>query len=395
MTTMADRPNYERILRMFARFTAVGYLVYPVLLGPSIMELASKMPAWWTPLALVVVFGPGIALGAVTFRADPRQTRRIAAVAAGSYLVVVASVLPLWNGDAIANDDAVWLAGFPGLAALAAVVAVPASVAFAFAYMAVACVGVQLVNYVVRDDAPPDMLVPDIAFAIMFCSLFVGGAVMAFRTGRLLDATTEDTYASAAAAAAQQARVEERERFDGLIHDSVMATLHAGAGDQPHELVQTMATATLAELDEIRDEGAGPERDWDTGAAIDFLTEVARDTDPDVRVAVGGGPGDRIGQLPAEVVRALGAAQSEALRNSLRHAGPQARRSVMVSVQATGLDIAVRDDGAGFDPSEISPRRLGIAVSIRRRMARLPGGWAAVQSAPGAGTTVGVGWQRR
>ncbi|MFZ2510776.1 MAG: ATP-binding protein [Gordonia sp. (in: high G+C Gram-positive bacteria)] len=387
-----ERHNYDRILQMFALFTAVGYLVYPFLLLPALGSQAALMPAWWTPVMAVAVFGSGILLLTALFIRDIGVVRAIAGTAAVVYLIAVATVLLCWDGTAIANDDALWLAGFPGLASLAAVLAWPAWAGFG--YMVVACVSVQLVNFVMRDGAEPQMLGPDMAFAIMFCSLFVGGAMMALRTGRILDATTADTHITAAEAAAQRARVTERERFDGLIHDSVLATLNAGAGAQPHASVQEMATAALAELDEVRQEGVGSERAWGLEAALDFLVATAHAIDPDVDVQVrptGQTPDDVV---PAEVVRALAAAQSEALRNSLRHAGPSARRTLVLAVASPGtIDATVSDDGRGFDPADVSPRRLGISVSIRRRMARLSGGWAYVDSTPGDGTTVRMGWR--
>lgn len=377
---------------MFARFTAVGYLVYPILLLPAILGVAPDMQAWWTPVMAVAVFGSGVVLGAASFAKNITLTRRVAACAAVAYLVAVATALPVWNGTTFAHDDALWLQGFPGLAALAAVIAWPAWVGFT--YMVVACVAVQLVNFVMRHGADAYMLGPDIAFAIVFCSLFVGGAVMALRTGRLLDETAEDTHTTAAAAAAQAARLEERERFDGLIHDSVMATLRAGAGSTPHETVQELAALTIAELDDVRAEGARAERAWGVDECLELLRTTAHAVDSEVQVDVRNEAGSSSARIPAEVVRALAAAQGEALRNSVRHAGPQAWRSIRVLAQPEMIGVEVRDDGVGFDPAEVSPRCLGIPVSIRRRMMRV-GGWAQVESMPGAGTAVRVGWPSR
>ncbi|WP_092808330.1 hypothetical protein [Rhodococcus globerulus] len=86
------------------------------------------------------------------------------------------------------------------------------------------CTAVQTINLVAREGAQAAMLIPEIAFAIMFCTLFVGGAAMALRTGRPPDATTDETYATADAAA-QRARIVERKRLDALIHDNVLSTL--------------------------------------------------------------------------------------------------------------------------------------------------------------------------
>jgi NarL family two-component system sensor histidine kinase YdfH len=80
---------------------------------------------------------------------------------------------------------------------------------------------------------------------------------------------------------------------------------------------------------------------------------------------------------------------SEALTNIARHA--QARHTA-VSLRsidhAHALDVEVRDDGAGFDPAQISAGHYGL-IGLRER-ARLIGGALSIESAPGQGTTLRV-----
>jgi PAS domain S-box-containing protein len=81
----------------------------------------------------------------------------------------------------------------------------------------------------------------------------------------------------------------------------------------------------------------------------------------------------------------------QALANALRHA---AARRIEVGLEDRGdaIDICVRDDGVGFDHSaEPPPGHLGL-VGMRER-ARWIGARLAIESAPGAGTTVRVQWQ--
>jgi signal transduction histidine kinase len=77
----------------------------------------------------------------------------------------------------------------------------------------------------------------------------------------------------------------------------------------------------------------------------------------------------------------------EALQNALRHS--QARRvDVRLDAGDGGLTLVVSDDGIGFEPGApaLRSRRLGL-TSMEER-ARSVGGTLAIQSAPGAGTTV-------
>jgi PAS domain S-box-containing protein len=79
----------------------------------------------------------------------------------------------------------------------------------------------------------------------------------------------------------------------------------------------------------------------------------------------------------------------EALNNVVRHAGTNAA-SITLRPADGGVLLAVRDEGAGFDPANPrSGRSLGLA-SMRERV-HLVGGTLDIESAPGQGTTL-VAW---
>ncbi|GEE00721.1 hypothetical protein nbrc107696_11670 [Gordonia spumicola] len=378
--------NLDRILRMFARFTTVGYVAYALMLSGSVVEWAERTPVWWTPVAVALVFGTGLVPGLLSFRESVRAIRWSGAVAATSFLVVVASFPFVWNGNGVPIDNGVWFAAFPGLASIAAVIAWPSWIAFS--HMVIGCVSVQVINMWVRDGATIGGLFPEIAFAIMFCSLFVGGSVMALRTGRILDTTTAQTHAAAEAAASQRGRMVERERFDALTHDGVMATLLVASRAGASEQVGALAKATITELDDIRS-GVRTDRPFTLDEAVVHLRAATADADDRAAFTC---VSDGDGKAPSDAVWALGAALSEALRNSVRHAGATAVRRVDVATSPGRISVRASDDGVGFDPSAVAPHRLGVAVSIRGRMASLPGGTSDVSSSPGGGTVVSLGW---
>jgi PAS domain S-box-containing protein len=90
--------------------------------------------------------------------------------------------------------------------------------------------------------------------------------------------------------------------------------------------------------------------------------------------------------VPSETALCLFRVTQEALRNVARHAKA---RTVKVSVRALdgGLQLAVNDDGAGFDPAlQRDHPSLGLA-SMRERV-RLVAGELDIESAPGQGTTI-------
>jgi len=94
-----------------------------------------------------------------------------------------------------------------------------------------------------------------------------------------------------------------------------------------------------------------------------------------------------LGDVSAEAEQALFRIAQEALTNVVRHAEA---REVLVSIDRADdqVQLAVSDDGRGFDPSQraISSRRLGL-VTMHERAADL-GGSLEIDSAPGSGTTV-------
>ncbi|MFC0625779.1 sensor histidine kinase [Kribbella deserti] len=78
----------------------------------------------------------------------------------------------------------------------------------------------------------------------------------------------------------------------------------------------------------------------------------------------------------------------EALTNVVRHSGAE-RATVTITVQNGDIQLTVTDDGRGFDPAEAGRGgRHGLA-GMRERV-RIHGGRLRIESAPGAGTTIGA-----
>lgn len=384
--------NENRIVRMLARLVSVGYLAYLALLTPAIIAESARMDPWWPPITVAAVFGLGLLPGVLSFRSDTRLMRATAAAAAMAFLIAAATWWTAWNGPDLDPGDAFWLAAFPGLASLAALIAWPLSLAAA--YLVLVCSSTSVIVTAARGGSAIGLLPSQIAFGIMFCALYFGGAAMAIRTVKLLDSTTETTYRAAATAAAQRAQTVERERIDALIHDNVLSTFLAAGRGQPHTVVGPLAASTLAELDALQSR-TGPRESFSAEEAITHLRNSAAEADDRATFTVSDPPALHPQKLSADDIRTVGSALSEALRNSRQHAGVDARRAVTVQLTDAVLSIDVIDDGAGFDLSAVPPHRLGIAVSIVGRMSSLPGGSASVQSSPGSGTRIHLEWSLR
>jgi signal transduction histidine kinase len=93
-------------------------------------------------------------------------------------------------------------------------------------------------------------------------------------------------------------------------------------------------------------------------------------------------PLDRMASVvQAEIFRII----HEALTNVKRHSRSKTAR-IRLWQSDGALLLEIEDWGAGFDPNEVPPGRFGLK-RIRER-ARLFGGRASIQSAPGQGTRI-------
>lgn len=234
-----------------------------------------------------------------------------------------------------------------------------------------------------------------------------------------VDQEDASRYASQARTLVAASRLEGQERARRLTHDHVLAALLAVLpsrgldADQVHQ----QAHHALDALDPSPD--TGPPRDLDhlTGLLAAWCRAHTTpactwqvDAGPTRRSAgagdvvgagesavgeAGAGPGSR--PLPPQVLAALREAVLEALRNVECHArgrdaGRRVRALLTVRQVRDGVRVVVRDDGVGFDPADAPQVHLGLRLSVRERMDALPGGWVQVDTAPGRGTRVFLGW---
>ena len=90
-------------------------------------------------------------------------------------------------------------------------------------------------------------------------------------------------------------------------------------------------------------------------------------------------------RLPLETETVLYRLVQEALTNVVKHAAAT-RVNIVLSHRDGGVSVIVEDDGRGFEPEAVRSDALGL-VGMRERLALL-GGTLAVESSPGAGTSL-------
>ena len=193
----------------------------------------------------------------------------------------------------------------------------------------------------------------------------------------------------------------ERRRWARELHDETLQNLSAlriglssaRRSEEPAGLLAAVGTAveqleeTIANLRGlITDLRPAALDELGVAAAIEALAErtarhgLAVDTNVDLAWE----RGERPSRLPAELETVVYRLVQEALTNAVKHG--HARRAVVEVVERSGaVELSVRDDGRGFDPSAMTDG-FGL-LGMRERVALLDGALE-IGSAPGAGTAI-------
>ena len=165
-------------------------------------------------------------------------------------------------------------------------------------------------------------------------------------------------------------REEQRSEMAAHLHDSVLQTLaliqnRAGASSE----VARIARAQERELRSWLYDGDAP-ADSDLPTDLrDFAGALELDYPVRIDVVSAGSSTERASGDVAAAAR-------EAMLNAARHAGGEV--SVYIEGSPAGVDVFVRDRGAGFDLAVVPGDRLGVRESIIGRMRRA-GGSASVR----------------
>ena len=381
----------DKMFRQFCRYLGIGYCLSFIGLSTVITASLDVVPMWWTAAALVAVYGSAVAMIVASFRPGMRAVRAASSAVVIGYALTILTWPLVWNGVQLDVPQGMWFTQFNGVVAFSA--ALTWRVRWSLPYWLFVLVSVQLVNDVVRMSDHSNPIAAEIAWSFCLTAMPYAMAVAAIRSGRILDTTRHQSATAAAEAAADVARAHERSRFDALTHDGVMATLLAAARHDMSPSLVAQATDTLTKLQAL-ESGGRQQNDFDVGTAISQLRSATGEIDDSIRIISFDGTTDPDTRYPGTVVRTMSAALAEALRNSVHHAGADARRSVQVRAGDNSLRVTVGDNGVGFDPANVPAHRLGLAVSVRGRMSRLPGGSADIASRPGQGTRIDLIWRR-
>ncbi|MEV6276014.1 ATP-binding protein [Nocardia sp. NPDC051832] len=382
----------DRIMRRLALVFGIAGVLAVIAEIPEIADQSRAAPLAWTILTVVLAFGWFPVLAIVSMGLSTRVIQWVAGAAAVCFLLAFA-IVPFTYREPHIDATAVWLYRVFALGVLAAALAWRPMIAVI--YLVIGAAASAVANMYVVPHGSAWTLAGDFARAAGLCVLFLWCAIYARAAAARVDRESAIASSRAAIAAGAAARDRERARFAALIHDAVLSTLlDASRAGTESPVLRRQAERTLTQLDEARGSAIEPDR-LNAKQAIGFLRAAVHEVNPGITVTARRWSGFDDLRLPVQAAGTIAAALAEAVRNSLRHAtvpGRAVLRTVTVTVSAGGIRVVFRDDGAGFDLSQVPADRLGVSVSILGRMRQLAGGAGFVESQPGEGTTVTLVW---
>lgn len=220
------------------------------------------------------------------------------------------------------------------------------------------------------------------ARALLESTLFLAVALLCPLILSLLErAATQVDEAHAAGLKADEARLrayrraKESERWDALVHDKVLGALGLCLLGR-WAPAQSLAADALSAM-------AGSATPPDFASAVQEHT-AGLGLMLDLHVV-----GREEAVLDRDVPAAVTEVACDLLSNVSRHSGAH-RASVRACFAERHVSVEVVDEGRGFDPDALVPRRAGLKRA-QVRMRRL-GGAVTIQAASGAGTRVSLAW---
>lgn len=370
---------------------------------PGASQSPARGPRWWLTDALITLFAlatalpamfrdgyhpPAVALLVLVVVVTPLVLRRVHPVPIYLWVIATAALAALWNNYVVA-----------GLAVLIALYTVAATQARQTALAAAGVLGAVIIGATVREAGSSwwydSIFLFGLAAAALGLGLYVATrrAYLAELHDRAERLERERDQQGALAAAAERSRIA-REMHDIVAHHlTVMVALSEGAiaattasPERGVEVMRTVsATGRRALADTRRLLGVLRHPDDDAPdvpdalqpvpdlAELDVLIERVRAAGLATTVEVHGAVPD----VPAGVQLTVYRIIQEALTNTLKHGGVEARASVRLRYQPGALLVDVDDDGAGASAAAAG---IGAGLSGMRERVHAYGG--EVQAGP-------------
>ena len=209
-------------------------------------------------------------------------------------------------------------------------------------------------------------------------------------TARRLDARVASLHRAALVNAGSRTLRETETQFLAHVHDNVLTLLGSVARGNPG--IGTEQIIGRLSPDGVPYTGGAPVA---VRELMDEVLRIVTTFDPRTVVTSSHVPSTAV-TLPAPAGAAICDALREAALNSAKHAPDAQRRCEIIATHSDnrlrGLTVRYSDDGPGFDIRRIPDDRAGLRLTIFDRLRTTKGGIVDIESAPGKGVTVTIGW---
>jgi signal transduction histidine kinase len=325
------------------------------LIGGPLALLAGADPVWVLPAVLGYGLWSGAYARVALTRGLPHSMIAIDVLVTMALCLMVGRLVPI----EVVQEGSSWVATITWLEVVTlpllwrAWLSVPAGLAIVASFVG----GFWIGGSPERDARIPGLVV---VMLLISASVMVVVRRADARATRVWDAVTEARRVAAIEAAR---RADEGHQLR-LLHDTALTTLTlvgtGGIGPSAH--LADRASADLAVIAELAADavpaGESPVR------LDEALAAVVAETPPELSIAHELRPCS----VPAGVADAFAGAVAEALRNVSRHAGVDAARLTLSTVDGW-VCVEVADAGCGFELEETPAYRHGVRNSIVGRMA--------------------------
>jgi two-component sensor histidine kinase len=382
-----SRKQVEIVL---SRSVAAGSLVFAAqTVGPLLSQAHESDPVWLLVASVAIVASLVIALLCSLLV-------RFVQISHGVVALVFVVVLVSWPFAVVSPHsptDNQWLYYLLTIATSTAAIAFPARWSAIYLFVVPSLYGIVRMTPPGGGEPIPEAILDSVY------SIILGGAVVVLITMLRQTATNVDVAQSAALeryghAVRHHATEVERVQVDSIVHDSVLTTLLSAARAYSPEAKELAAVMAGNAIGYLHDAALVQPDDGSTvrlRAVAQRIADAAGGMSRPIQVRLSDvGPRS----IPTAAGEAIVAAATQAMVNSVQHAGELSRVKRWVAIKGVrpgGMHVEVGDNGAGFDANAVPTERLGVRVSIVERVANA-GGLARVVSAPHRGSTVTVLW---
>ena len=394
-TKLSSTPSpiaQERVEGLLAKVFSVAAAVLSIDLFRNALDQQHLLnPVWfWLFFSALMISQVGSIIGAywlgrmqIWYRAITITT--VAAMISWPLQVVDPSALP--------EHFKPWIWWSVGFAALAAVGAFKRNVSFIFLF-AMPIIWLVVRTSVYGANEPFVFALEDVLYSFFFSTSLALLVMFLRHRASQVDAEFHELFRARFERAYLDTIQAERTKINSILHSQVVATFDRAAESLTAEERKAAAQDATDAIGRLEREAARDPKAQDEISASAYFTSLksAIERRAESVKVITKAKVDL--QVPLEVAIGLAEATFQALGNSLEHAPTATKREASMSSNRDGIKLVLVDNGPGFRMSRVPRNRMGVRLTIFKRLETL-GVVVNLKSSPGEGTTWVFEWRAK